>query len=251
MGQAASPSLYDYAGGDPVNFFDPTGRIFGTTLTLGEFASAVGSGLLTGAGNVAYSAVTAPYRFGTTVVSGYQQLGGLAGDALTGSLNSDVNLMASHPISTLQATGQAAVQTAIQIGTGVAQQAQTSQGLANLSTDLLFGIAAGSAGVQVLNESAPTSYFWSGRGTQSVAENLAQANGGQTLNIEGPLTPQVVRPASQAYAQSASGPVSVVQNAGTTVGWSGVPIAGSWAEVEFSAILNNPSVPSITSDLRT
>jgi len=27
MGQAASPSLYDYAGGDPVNFFDPTGRV--------------------------------------------------------------------------------------------------------------------------------------------------------------------------------------------------------------------------------
>lgn len=26
MGQAASPSLYDYAGGDPVNLFDPTGR---------------------------------------------------------------------------------------------------------------------------------------------------------------------------------------------------------------------------------
>jgi len=26
MGQAASPSLYDYAGGDPVNFFDPDGR---------------------------------------------------------------------------------------------------------------------------------------------------------------------------------------------------------------------------------
>jgi RHS repeat-associated protein len=25
-GHAASPSLYDYAGGDPVNFFDPTGR---------------------------------------------------------------------------------------------------------------------------------------------------------------------------------------------------------------------------------
>ena len=27
MGQAASPSQYDFAGGDPVNFFDPTGRI--------------------------------------------------------------------------------------------------------------------------------------------------------------------------------------------------------------------------------
>jgi hypothetical protein len=26
MGQMASPSLYDFAGGDPVNFFDPTGR---------------------------------------------------------------------------------------------------------------------------------------------------------------------------------------------------------------------------------
>ena len=44
MGQAASPSLYDYAHGDPVNFLDPTGRIFGTPLTLGEYASAVGSG---------------------------------------------------------------------------------------------------------------------------------------------------------------------------------------------------------------
>jgi RHS repeat-associated protein len=26
LGQAASPSLYDFVGGDPVNFFDPTGR---------------------------------------------------------------------------------------------------------------------------------------------------------------------------------------------------------------------------------
>ena len=26
MGQAASPSLYDYAGGAPVNFFDSTGN---------------------------------------------------------------------------------------------------------------------------------------------------------------------------------------------------------------------------------
>jgi len=30
MGQAASPSLYDFVGGDPVNFFDPDGRCPGT-----------------------------------------------------------------------------------------------------------------------------------------------------------------------------------------------------------------------------
>jgi RHS repeat-associated protein len=178
LGQAASPSLYDFAGGDPVNFFDPDGRIFGTPLSFGEFAGAVGSGLLQGAGNVAFSAVTAPYRFGSAVVSGYQQIGGLAGEALTGGLNSDVSLLASHPINTIQVTGEAAVQTAVQIGTGVVQQAQTSQGLANLSTDLAFGLAAGSAGLQTLNGTASTSYFWSGRGTQTVAENLARDNGG-------------------------------------------------------------------------
>ena len=44
MGQAASPSLYDYAHGDPVNFLDPTGRIFGTPLTLSEYVSSIGSG---------------------------------------------------------------------------------------------------------------------------------------------------------------------------------------------------------------
>ena len=143
MGQAASPSLYDFCAGDPVNYFDPTGRIFGTPLTLGEYASSVGSGLLTGAGNVGYAAVTAPYRFGTTVVSGYQQIGGLAGDLFTGGLNSDLSLMASHPISTLQATGAAAKDTAFQIATGIVQQAQTSEGLANLSTDLAFGLAFG------------------------------------------------------------------------------------------------------------
>jgi hypothetical protein len=141
MGQAASPSLYDFAHGDPVNYFDPTGRIFGTGLSPGELGSAIGSGLLQGLGNVGYSAVTAPYRFGTTVVSGYSQMGGLLGDALTG--NSGIVGMASHPINTLQSTGSVAVDTAVGIGRGVYQQAQTSEGLANLSTDVGFGLLLG------------------------------------------------------------------------------------------------------------
>ena len=49
MGQAASPSLYDFAHGDPVNYFDPTGRIFGTGLSTGEFFGAIGIGALHGA----------------------------------------------------------------------------------------------------------------------------------------------------------------------------------------------------------
>ena len=33
LGQASSPSLYDFAGGDPINFFDPTGRCKNQTNT--------------------------------------------------------------------------------------------------------------------------------------------------------------------------------------------------------------------------
>ena len=131
----------DFCNGDPVNSFDPDGRFAGTPLSAGEYFSAVGSGLWTGAGNVGYAAVTAPYRFGTTVVSGYQQLGGLIGDGLTG--NSGFVDMMSHPVNTLQASGNVAVDTAVGIGRGVYQQAQTSEGLATLSTDLGFGLLMG------------------------------------------------------------------------------------------------------------
>ena len=245
MGQAASPSLYDFANGDPVNFFDPDGRFGGTPLTAGEYFSAIGSGLLTGVSNVGYAAVTAPYRFGTTVVSGYQQIGGLAGDALTGSLNSDVNLMASHPINTLQATGQAAVQTVVQIGAGVAQQAQTSQGLANLSADLAFGLLSGSAGLQTLNEGAPTSIFWTGSGTRQAATNLANSIEGQTMAmspfaISGEATREAISSGSAAFAGAAQGDVMVVQVENLP------PVLGStFVASEYPAILNNSNVPNI------
>jgi RHS repeat-associated protein len=51
LGHAASRSLYDFCNGDPVNFFDPDGRIFGTGLGFGEFFGSVGSGMAQGAGN--------------------------------------------------------------------------------------------------------------------------------------------------------------------------------------------------------
>ena len=44
MGHAASMSLYDFANGDPVNGFDPDGRIFWTGLSTGEIASAAAHG---------------------------------------------------------------------------------------------------------------------------------------------------------------------------------------------------------------
>jgi hypothetical protein len=87
MGQAASPSLYDFAGGDPVNFFDPTGRIFGTGLSPSEFAGAVVTGmgegfqhnvidpLGTGAGLLVYTNVPGTIKVGLGVgVAGYVSL---------------------------------------------------------------------------------------------------------------------------------------------------------------------------------
>jgi hypothetical protein len=127
-----------------VNYFDADGRIFGTGLSTGEFFGAVGSGLATGAGNVAYSAGTAPIRLGTTVLSGYEQIGGLIGDGLTG--NSGFVDMASRPITTIQASGSVAVDMAVDIGRGIVAQAQTSEGLANLSTDLALGLLLGKIG---------------------------------------------------------------------------------------------------------
>jgi RHS repeat-associated protein len=148
MGQAASPSLYDFAGGDPVNFFDPDGRFGGTPLTAGEYFSAIGSGLLTGLGNIGNAAVTAPGRLVSTVGSGYQQIGGLAVDVANGSLYSDLSLMSSHPIDTAQVFVGVEANMAVQIGTNVMQQVRTSQGLANLSTDLALGLALGNVATQ-------------------------------------------------------------------------------------------------------
>ena len=145
MGHAASPSLYDFAGGDPVNFFDPSGRnVWGTNLTAGEFWGGVGSGLLTGVGNVGYAAVTAPGRLISTVGSGYQQIGGLAVDVANGSLFSDLSLMSSHPVTTIEVT----LGVEANMVKGIAQQAQTSQGLANLSTDLALGLVLGNVTTQ-------------------------------------------------------------------------------------------------------
>jgi len=175
LGHAASRSLYDFCNGDPVNYFDADGRFAGTPLSAGEYFGAVGSGLWTGAGNVGCAAVTAPYRFGQTVVSGYSQMGGLLGDVLTG--NSGIVDMASHPINTLQASGSVAVNTAVDMGKGIYQQAQTSEGLATLSTDLAFGLAFGkivpAANTAFESPSTTAKYLEQGF-TQAQADYLAQ-----------------------------------------------------------------------------
>ena len=69
MGQAASRSLYDYAGGDPVNNFDPDGRIFGTSLNLGEFSLSLGSAIVTTLGQTLLSG-------GETIASGAARIVG-------------------------------------------------------------------------------------------------------------------------------------------------------------------------------
>lgn len=59
-------SLYDFANGDPVNYFDPDGRVFGTPLSYGEFFGAAGSGAAQGA--IAYGKGVAVGAVATGVV---------------------------------------------------------------------------------------------------------------------------------------------------------------------------------------
>jgi hypothetical protein len=240
MGQAASPSLYDFASGDPVNFFDPDGRFGGTPLTAGEYFSAVGSGLFTGAANVGNAVVTAPGRLISTVASGYQQIGGFAADAANGSLYSDLSLMSSHPIDTAQVFVGVEASMAVQIGSGVVQQAKTSQGLANLSSDLGLGLLLGDAGVNSSYEGAPNSYFWTGPGTKQAAARLVDLNGGQLLNLPEGTPSSAITSGSVDYANAARGDVYVVQ-------MDGVPprLQSTFVSDEYPAILNNTNVPNI------
>jgi hypothetical protein len=94
-------------------------------------------------------------------------------------------------------------------------------------------------------ERRTTSVFWSGYGSQSAAETWAASNGGQTLSTSAfavgeNATQAEVENASISFAKNASGNVQVFQPA------AGVPVNGIWAQSEYSALMQNPNVSSIT-----
>jgi hypothetical protein len=84
MGHAASPSLYDYASGDPVNSFDPDGRINwwqvgkGTVGAVANGALALGGLALSEAGVGVPLAIYGSYQFGANVgniINGFRDAG--------------------------------------------------------------------------------------------------------------------------------------------------------------------------------
>jgi hypothetical protein len=89
-----------------------------------------------------------------------------------------------------------------------------------------------------------TSVLWSGSGTQAAAEAWAAANGGTTLSLAADATEAEVTAGSANFAAQASGVPVVFQNA-----TQGVPIAGQWAQTEYSILMANPNVPGIMYNL--
>jgi hypothetical protein len=81
--------------------------------------------------------------------------------------------------------------------------------------------------------------FWSGKGSQSVAESWA---GGQTLSVDSSAGPEAVAAASQVFAENASGVVDVFQPLEN----GGVPVQGLWGNVEYPALMGNPNVTGFT-----
>jgi RHS repeat-associated protein len=245
MGHAASPSLYDFAHGDPVNYFDPTGRIFGTGLSTGEFFGSVFSGAAQGAGN---------YVVG---------LGQGAMGVVTGTANAVL-----HPVTTVDnvanglgtLTGNLYYNTSATLsgmGNGIVNTVSDPTRLGNAVGSLVGGVALGAGaakGIQALGTLGDSStIFYSGGfgNAREVAESLAESTGGQTLATspyafaEGASQAEVAA-ASRGLAANASGNVQVVLDAGNIAGESGVPIRGVWATTEYPALMNNPAVTSLT-----
>jgi hypothetical protein len=146
MGQAASPSLYDFAGGDPVNFFDPDGRFGGTPLSAGEYFSAVGSGLNEGL-MVISDTLNPTQLVGRKYAGLYADSGGYNPNAPEARLSRDVvigtvSAVATAPIAAVGggiiagglATGELSTTGAIVLGVG---SGGTLSALSNVATQLV------------------------------------------------------------------------------------------------------------------
>jgi RHS repeat-associated protein len=147
IGLAGGLNLYGYVGNNPIGFVDPLGLFLGTPLSAGEwFGSALG-----GAGKGLFYAgeglVTAPYRLGQGVVSGYEQIGGFIGDSIIdpGQLGRDLGNMQAHPLDTLESEIQVAREMAALAAQNVECKARSSEGRGELWGDLAFAVFAGGA----------------------------------------------------------------------------------------------------------
>jgi len=138
-----SYNRYSYVMNNPLTLVDPSGFIFGTPLSLREYAGAVGAGLGDGALNIGKAVATAPVRAVDTFVQGGNNIGQTIVDVRdAGGLQ---NYM--EPINRDQLTAATLpFQVNLQMGTDAVKgiygvvTSGDSQTIANASVDLGIGI---------------------------------------------------------------------------------------------------------------
>jgi hypothetical protein len=163
IGFAGGMNWYAFAGNDPVSRSDPFGlkdskadvyqlpsMVVTARRTAGDIADyakaafgGAGEGLL----YAGRGFVTAPYRLGQGVVSGYQQIGGLIGEAIVDphQLGSDWLYMQLHPLQTAELEAEVAAGMAAMLAESIKAQAQTSEGRGELWGDATFALFSGGA----------------------------------------------------------------------------------------------------------
>jgi RHS repeat-associated protein len=223
---------YSYVMNNPLTFVDPSGFIFGTPLSLREYASAVASGLGTGATNVGVAVVTAPVRFGTTVVSGYQQMGSLAGEALTGGLNQDVATMAQNPLNTAKATVEVTVDGVKDTAKAIVDvhTSGDSKALANFYADAGFAIATGkalttspaTASAEVVTQEAK-SLAGTAASDARATTNAPRANLAPEIESGTPVTAKKVGGESSAAAKGREAHTKLAEKVKQKEGWQSEP----------------------------
>jgi hypothetical protein len=114
----------------------------------------------------------------------------------------------------------------------------SQQTVYNFGVDEDHDYFVGTEGILVHN----SYFFWSGKGSQSVAENCA---GGQTLSVDPSAGPEAVAAASQEFAENAGGVVEVFQPLEN----GGVPLDGIGGNAEYPALMSNPNVTAFNYQL--
>lgn len=163
IGFAGDMNWYAFVSNNPISRFDPLGlkdsqgnvvklpdfvvKVRRTAGDIADYAKAAASGAGEGLYYAGRGLVTAPYRVGQGVVSGYQQIGDLIGDTIVDpqQLFNDLLYMEGHRLQTAATLLEVEAAMAAAIAESIAAQAQTSKGRGELWGDATFALFSGGA----------------------------------------------------------------------------------------------------------